>query len=93
MDHIQFPPTSTSTAVETLRRPQQVGKECGQYYITVTYDMSIAKIAKQIQSEEAPTFDNVFIMFGSLHIELAYFSALGRLIEGSGGLLHCANHV
>ena len=77
MDHIQFPPAALSTVIETLRRSQED-------YAVVTYDLSIAKPAKQIQSEESPKFD-VFIMLGSFHTELAYFSTLGRFIEGSGG--------
>ena len=85
MDHIQFPPTALSTVIETLRRSQEVAKECGEDYAVVTYDLGIARPAKQIQLEESPKFDNAFIMLGSFHTELAYFSALGRFIEGSGG--------
>ena len=50
-------------------------------YTIVTYD----DIAKQLQSEEAPQFDNVFVMFGAFHIMLNVFSSTGKLIEGSGG--------
>ena len=42
-------------------------------YASVTYDLAIAKIEKRIQCEEKLQFDNVFIMFGSFHIELAFF--------------------
>ena len=46
--------------------------------------MAIAKIAKQIQCNEHPQFDDIFIQFGQFHTELNIFSALGKLIEGSG---------
>ena len=40
---------------------------------------------KGIQCEETPQFD-VFITFGSFDIEMAFFSSLGKVIEGSRGL-------
>ena len=39
----------------------------------------------QIQSEEAPLYDNVFVAFGPFHTELAYFGVLGHYHEASGG--------
>ena len=51
----------------------------------MTYDLAVAKIAKKIQSDESPLFDDMFIMFGSFRIELSFFSSLGKIIEGSGG--------
>ena len=40
----------------------------------------------QIQAEEKPTFDNILISLGSFHLEIAFFfSALGKIIEESGG--------
>jgi len=51
----------------------------------VTYDLAVEKPALQIQSLEAPRFDNVFVCFGAFHIELAYFSSLGYIIEEPGG--------
>ena len=48
-------------------------------------DLETAKIAKRIQRKEAPQFNNVFIIFGSFHIETTFFSSLGRIIEDSGG--------
>ena len=41
MDHIQFPPTVLSTVIETLRRSQEVAKECGEDYAVVTYDLNL----------------------------------------------------
>ena len=85
MKHIQLPPTRADVMRETLIRSQTVAAECGQEDALVTYDLAIAKVAKQIQCESAPKFDNVFIMFGSFHIEENIFSLLGKFIEGSGG--------
>ena len=65
MKHIQLPPTRADVVKDTLKRSKIVANECGQKYTLVTYDLAIAKIAKRIQCEETPQFDNVFIMFGS----------------------------
>ena len=37
------------------------------------YDLAIAKLAMQIQAEEKPTFDKIFISLGSFHLEMAFF--------------------
>ena len=54
--------------------------------ISVTYDLAITKIALQVQAEEKSTFDRIFISLGSFHIEVAFFSAIGKVIAESGGL-------
>ena len=84
MQHIKLQPTGNDVVKETLRRSKIVTSECNEPYALVTYDLAVAKIAKQIQATEKPLFDNVFTMFGSFHIEMADFSSLGRIIEGSG---------
>ena len=48
-------------------------------------DLAIAKIAMQIQATETPTSDKVFVSLGACHIELSFFSALGKYIAGSSG--------
>ena len=70
---------------ETMKIDQKVASECNKEYVLVTYDLAIAKPACQIQAEESPQFDNVFIMFGAFHIMMAYFSCIGAFIDGSGG--------
>ena len=85
MKHIQLPPTRTDVVKETMKRSQAVSKDCGQQFTVVTYDLAIAKVAKQLQSTEAPEFDDMFIMFGAFHIMQNVFSCLGKMIEGSGG--------
>ena len=52
-------------------------------YALVTYDLAIAKIAKRIQSEETTTL--IIFYFWSFHIEISFFSSIGRIIKGSGG--------
>ena len=74
MKHIQLPPTRLDVVRETLKRSQDVSDECGQTHRIVTYDLAIAIIAKQLQSEESPQFDNTFDMFGAFHITLNVYS-------------------
>jgi hypothetical protein len=85
MDNLTLPPTRLDVVAETLRISQQVASECDKQYAIVHYDLAVAKPAMQIQQAESPRFDNIFIMFGAFHIEMAYFGALGYLVDGSGG--------
>ena len=85
MENINLPPTRFDVIMETMKRSQEVAKECGERYLVVHYDLAVAKPAIQIQSMESPRFDNLFIAFGPFHICLAYFGALGHLIGSSGG--------
>ena len=80
-----LPPTRLDVVSETLNFSQRVANECGEEYAVVTFDLAIAKPAMQIQSTEAPLYNNVFVMFGPFHIEIAYFGSLGYLLDGSGG--------
>ena len=60
------------------------GPNIGETYAIVIYDLAIAKPALQIQAQESPVFDNVFICFGAFHICMAHLSSLGDIIESSG---------
>ena len=80
MQHISFPLT------RTILQSKRVSEECGSTFAVITYDFYIAKIAKKIQNEEPDEFKDVFIMFGAFHIEGSIFSAIGKLLEGSGDL-------
>ena len=51
----------------------------------MTYDLAIAKIASQIQSEERPAYDNLFIDLGAFHIEMNLLKAFDKVIAESGG--------
>lgn len=82
---INASPTSLSVVVDTLKKAKKISVECNQQYISVTYDLAIAKLAYQIQHAESPSYDNLFIQLGSFHIEMSFFKALGKYIEESGG--------
>ncbi len=85
MENICLPPTRLDVVVETMKRSQKTAEECGDNYAIVTYYLAVAKLALQIQSEETPTFDNVCVCLGAFHICLAYFAAIGYILEESGG--------
>lgn len=81
---INLSPTETSVIKLTMIQAKQVGVECDQKYVQVTYDLAIAKIALKIQSTEAPQFDNLFIHLGSFHLMMAFFKAIGVFINECG---------
>ncbi len=85
MENLNLPPTRLDVVAETLRISQRVAHECQDEFIAVHYDLAVAKPAMQIQVEEAPRFDNIFICFGPFHIAMAYFGALGHILSCSGG--------
>ena len=85
MENLTFPITRLDVVAETLHVTQQVAQECGQEYGVVHYDLNAAKPALQIQSTEAPKYDNLSICFGPFHIMMSYFGSVGYLIDSSGG--------
>ena len=44
-----------------MKRTQKIAEENWKQQICVTYSLAIAKIALQLQEEEAPNLDNVFV--------------------------------
>ena len=38
-----------------------------------------------MQVTDAPRYDDIFIMLGSFHIDMAFFKAIGKIVEESGG--------
>ena len=58
--------------------------ECGKREIALTYDLTIANMAMEIQIKEAPTFNNIFVTLGLLHIDMAFFSVIEKYIYESG---------
>ena len=64
---------------------QRITKDTDRDEISVTYDLAIAKLAMQIQAAESPRYDNVFVLMGAFHTEMAFFKALGKFIAESGG--------
>lgn len=85
LENITLPLTRTDVVLETMKIAQKIADECREEYMLVHYDLAIARPALQIQAAEAPRFDNLFIAFGPFHISLAFFGALGYLIDSSGG--------
>ena len=85
MKNLNKPITSLDVVNETLRITQRCAIECDKKYGIVTYDLNAAKSAMQIQVTESPKYDKSFIMLGQFHIEMAFFKALGKLIDSSGG--------
>ena len=73
-------PTSSSVVRETMNMAKKVAEECMQQYVSVTYDLAIAKVAFPIQEEDS-SYSNIFIQLGSFHILLSYFKAIGKLID------------
>lgn len=76
-------PTNPDVGKETSRRSLQIASECGKTYYNVTYDLTMAKIARRIQSS-GDEFLKLFIHFGCFHTMMSYHKAMGKCIEGSG---------
>ena len=83
MKPIQLPPTRTNVVKETMKC--SIVNTVKQRQAFVTYDLAIAKIAKRIQSEESPVYDNLFITFESFHIKLSFFFIAWKIVESPGG--------
>ena len=54
-----------------MKRAKRIAEENQKQEIWVTYNF--AKRALQLQEEEAPKFDNVFVALGGFYIEMAAF--------------------
>ena len=70
--------TQHSVVAEMMNRSLKVAMEAGKTSIAIIYDLAIAKVAMQIQSQESPKYDQLFINLGPFHIESAFFKALGK---------------
>ena len=53
-------------------------------YVVVTYELAVAKTARQIQVQNSPKCDNCFAEFCQFHTILSLLSSIGKLLEGSG---------
>ena len=85
LPQINESPTSHAVVAETMKRSLKVAEEAGRQTIPVTYDLAIVRIALQIQGEESPKYDNLFVTLGAFHVELAFFKAIGKVIAEFGG--------
>ena len=78
---IQLSPTRTDVVKETMKHSIDIANTVKQRQAFVTYNLAIAKIAKKMQSEESLVYDNLFIIFGTFHIELPFFHRLQNLLK------------
>ena len=85
MEHIPFPHTRTDVVKKAIVQSKIVSEEDGFTFAVITYNLVNAKISKKIQNEKPDEFKDVLNMFGPIHIEGSIFSAICKLIEGSGG--------
>lgn len=67
-----------------MMRSINIACKTGQQYVIVTYDLGVAKKAYAIQQIERPLFDDLLILLGNFHIELAFCGGVGTFIRESG---------
>ncbi|KAK4886112.1 hypothetical protein RN001_002383 [Aquatica leii] len=84
LTQINLSPTNVSVVAYTMEQAQNVGKECGQTYVQVTYGLPIAKIALKIQATEGLKLSNLFIHLGWFHFMMVFFKAVGTFINECG---------
>ena len=70
---------------EIIKRAQKIAEESRKQEICVTYNLGIAKIALQLQKEEAPKFHNDFVALGGFHIKMEAFAIFRKYIAESWG--------
>ena len=61
MQNIRLPPARENFMKETLNRSQAIAKECDDKYLIITNNLAVAKIARQVQIQKSPKFDDYFI--------------------------------
>lgn len=67
-----------------MEHAKQFAELSNQAKIILSYDLAIAKMAMQIQIMEHPRYENIFVSLGGLHVQLAFFKAVGKMIDSSG---------
>ena len=85
LPHISLSPTQHSIVADTMNRSLIVAMEASKTSIAVTYDLAISKFTMQIQNQESPKHNQLFINIGAFHIELAFFKDFGKFLGESGG--------
>ena len=81
MLHAEYQATTNKRGC--CERSQAVAKECGDKYAIVTYDLAVAKIARQFRFKILQNL-MTFIQFGQFHTILSLFLSIGKILEGSG---------
>ena len=84
MKHIPFQSARTDEVKETTAQSKRFPQEYGFTFAGITYDLPTVKIEEKAQNEEPNKFKDDFIMFGAFYIEASIFSAIDKLVEGSG---------
>lgn len=77
-------PTSYAVVNETLVMATETDNKCESEFIIDTYDLGIAKMAKQLQESEKSKFDKIFVNLGSFHMQITFFKATGKFVHSSG---------
>lgn len=84
MEPLPAAPTRNDVVREIMKRSMKVAVETQQEYGIVTYDLAVAIKAYSIQALDAPLFDNLLVMLGNFHLELAFYGAVGTFLNDSG---------
>lgn len=77
-------PTKNWVIKKTLENSLKIKDELELDYIEVTYDLAIAMKAYRIIATDPEKYKEIFVHVGFFHVEMAFFHALGKLIEDSG---------
>ena len=84
-------PRSTSVIAETMRRSSTITSEGQKENIFRDVISCYSKVSNQIQAEEKPIFNKIFISFGYFHLEMAFFSALRKILKNQVVLIFWMN--
>lgn len=83
LPQINASPTRIDFVKEKLERSHKLREACGQRFMSVTYDLAIAKPAVCIQNQDKK-YASLFIQLGPFHCLMSYFKAVGKYIAESG---------
>ena len=83
-------PRSTSVIAETMRS-STITSEGQKENIFRDVISCYSKVSNQIQPEEKPIFNKIFISFGYFHQKMAFFSALGKILKNQVVLIFWMN--
>ena len=78
LPQINQSPKNHSVVAETKRRSLEIAAEAQKTSTAAMCDLAIAKIVMQIQHNETPKYDRVFIALGYFHVEMAFFKSVGK---------------
>ena len=74
-----------------MKRSLRIASKAQKENVSVMYDLAIAKLAMQIQAEEKPTVDKIFIALGSFHLEMAFFLSWEKSLKNHVVLIFWMN--